>query len=198
MLPEYFALIGAAIASSGGFYYLYCTIKGTVKPNRVTWFFWGTFPMIAFAAQFSQEVGMLAWATFIAGFTPFLIIIASYLNPDAYWRIAKLDYIFAAIGVFSIALWWVTKEANVALAFALIADLAVALPTIFKAYRFPETESWVAYALSAVGFGIACLSINIWTFENYAFILYLFFTNLLVAALAVRKSSVVTTIPSIE
>ena len=79
MIPEYFAIVGSIFASLGGYYYLYCTIKGTVQPNRMTWFFWGAFPMIGFFAQLSQGVGLVAWATFFGGLPPFFIVIASSL-----------------------------------------------------------------------------------------------------------------------
>ncbi len=188
MIPEYFALIGSFIASTGGFYYLYCTIKGTVQPNRITWFFWGAFPMIAFAAQIAQGVDLIAWATFVAGLTPFLVVFASYLNPQASWQIQKIDYVFALIAIVGVILWQVTDNANLALTFALLADLAVALPTVIKSYQFPDTEDWRAYMLSAAGFLIAILAVQEWLYENYIFVLYLFLINFLLAILALRKS----------
>ena len=83
MLPEYFAIIGAVIGSIGGLYYLHETIIGKAKPNRVTWLLWGLFPMIIFAAQRAQGVEGLSWASFAAGFTPILILLASFLNKEA-------------------------------------------------------------------------------------------------------------------
>ena len=86
MLPEYFAVVGSVIASTGGIYYAYLTLKGQVQPNRVTWFFWAGFPMIAFVAQLSQGVGLVAWATFVARAPPILVLIGSLFNKDAYWQ----------------------------------------------------------------------------------------------------------------
>ena len=187
MIPEYFALVGSLFASTGGFYYLYCTIKGTVQPNKITWFFWGAFPMIAFAAQYAQDVGFVLWATFAAGFTPFLIVVAASFNKDAYWEIKTQDYLFAAIGVVGVILWQITDEPNLALTFALLDDLAVAWPTITKAFTNPESESWKAFSLGSLGFLIAFMSVQVWTYENYAFVLYLFLVNTLIMMLAARK-----------
>jgi len=189
MLPEQFALLGSLLASAGGFYYLYCTIKGTVQPNKITWFFWGAFPMIAFAAQLAQGVGFVLWATFAAGFTPFLIVLAASFNKEAYWEIKRQDYLFAAIGIIGVVLWQVTDEPNLALTFALIADLAVAWPTIAKSFTNPETEDWKAFAFGSIGFLIALLSVQVWTYENYAFVGYLFVVNTLIMILAARKST---------
>ena len=90
------------------------------------------------------------------------------------------------VGFVGIALWAVTKNPNLAILFAIIADLAAAIPTVIKCYTHPQTESWIAYAISTVGFGFSMLTIQTWTFQNYAFITYLTAINGIMAALAVR------------
>jgi hypothetical protein len=186
MLPEYFAIIGAVIASAGGFYYLYETIRGTVQPNRVTWLLWGLFPMITFVAQRAQGVEGLSWATFAAGLTPFLIVAASFLNKKAYWKTQPLDFGLMAAAIVGILLWIITKDANLAIFFALLADLLAGIPTIIKSAKRPETESWIAYAISTLGFGIAVLSIQTFDFQNSAFVIYLFAIQALLTILTIR------------
>jgi hypothetical protein len=184
MIPEYFAIVGALIGSLGGFYYLFDTIRGKAKPNRVTWLLWGLFPMIIFVAQRAQGVEGLSWASFAAGFTPFLILAASFLNKDAYWKTERRDYYLMAGAIAGIVLWAFTDNPNLAILFALAADFLAGVPTLLKAYRYPETESWVAYAISAVGFGVAVLAVPTLTFETAAFICYLFILNALLTLFA--------------
>ena len=189
MIPEYFAIIGAAIGSLGGFYYLYETAVGKAKPNRVTWLLWGLFPMVIFIAQRVQGVQDLSWATFVAGFTPLLIVLVSFINKDAYWKTEPRDYYLMAAATVGIVLWAITNEPNLAIIFLLVADILAGVPTLIKAYRYPETESWIAYAISAFGFGLGVLAIQTFTFENYAFISYIFIVNALLAYFASRKRS---------
>lgn len=189
MIPEYFAVVGAVIGSIGGFFYLYETITGKARPNRVTWLLWGLFPMIIFVAQRAQGVEGLSWASFAAGFTPFLILLASFLNKKASWKTERRDYYLMAAAVAGIVLWALTDDPNLALLFALVADVLAGVPTVIKAYRHPETESWIAYAISAVGFGLGVLAIQQYTFESSAFIAYLFVANGLLALLAARGRS---------
>jgi hypothetical protein len=188
MIPEYFALVGAGIASLGGLYYLYETIISRTKPNRITWLLWGLFPMIIFVAQKAQGVEGLSWVSFAAGFTPFLVLLASFLNKKAYWKTEPKDYYLMVAAVFGILLWFITDNANLAILFALVADLMAGLPTIIKSYKHPETESWVAYAISAVGFGSGILSIQTFSFESFAFVCYLFIINASLAILSSRKN----------
>ena len=165
---------------------MYETIIGKAKPNRVTWLLWGLFPMIIFVAQRIQGVEGLSWVSFAAGFTPFLILLASFLNKKAYWKTEKRDYYIMGAAIVGILLWLLTDNPNLAILFSLVADFLAGLPTLIKAYRHPETESWIAYAISTVGFGLGLLAISSYTFENYAFALYLFIMNGLLAVFASR------------
>jgi hypothetical protein len=187
MIPDYFAVVGAVIASIGGFYYLYETIVGKSKPNRITWLLWGLFPMIIFVAQRAQGVEGLSWVSFVAGFTPFLILLASFINKKAYWKTEPRDYLLMVAAFIGIVLWFLTDNANIAILFALVADLLAGVPTLIKAYKHPETESWIAYAISTFGFGVSILAIQSYTFENAAFVIYLFLMNALLAIFSIRK-----------
>jgi len=189
MIPEEFAIIGAVIASLGGLYYLFETIMGRTKPNRITWLLWGLFPMIIFIAQRVQGVNSLSWATFTAGAGPLMVFSVSLFNKKAYWKTELKDYILMAAALIGLFLWAVTKEPNLAILFSLTADLLAGVPTVIKSWKHPESESWPAFAISTVGFSLSFLSVKIYTFENLAFVTYLVLINALIALLASRKSS---------
>jgi hypothetical protein len=188
MLPEYFAVVGAVIASLGGFLYLFDTIRGRTKPNRMTWLLWGVLPMIGFVAQRVQGVEGISWATFVAGFTPLFVFAASYLNKKAYWKTQPLDYFCLVLALIGITLWAITNEPNLALIFSIVADFAAGFPTLLKAAKHPATESWRAYLLSTVGFIVSALSIHEWNFANYGFVLYLVAMNGALSLLAARPT----------
>lgn len=182
-------IVGAILNSIGGLYYLYETIIGKAKPNRITWILWGIFPLITFAAQRAQGVETVSLVSLASGVTPLLIVAVSFFNRQAYWKTKPLDYACLSIGVIGMALWILTDNANLAIGFAIFADAAAALPTIVKSYKHPETESWIAFALGAFGFAVSLLALQEWTFENYAFVSYLFVLNASIAVLASRKPS---------
>jgi hypothetical protein len=189
VIPEYFTIIGALLGALGGFYYLFQTLIGKTRPNRVTWFMWALFPMIAFVAQLSQGVGSVAWVTFVSGFTPLLIFVASFVNKSAYWKTRRIDYLLLSASLLSLGLWSITDNANIALLIAIIADFFAAIPTLQKAWSHPRSESWVAYAISAGGFSLSFLAIQSYTFQNYAFVIYVLFQNGILALLSARRSS---------
>ena len=186
MLPESFAIVGAVIGSMGGLYYLFDTIAGRAQPNRITWLLWGIFPLVIFVAQRAQGVGALSWPSFVAGLTPLLVVAASFFNPKAYWQTEPRDYYLMAAATVGIILWAVTDNPNLALLFSLLADVLAGIPTLIKSYRHPESESWIGYGISAIGFGISVLAVQTFDFQNAAFVAYIFVMNLTFAVLASR------------
>src|SRR5215218_1082663 len=99
MIDERFVLLGAALATVGGVSYLLDTLAGRNQPNKVTWLLWGVAPLMAFAAQLSEGVGIAAVATFAVGFMPLTICAASFVNPRSEWRTTVFDVV---CGVFSV------------------------------------------------------------------------------------------------
>jgi len=186
MLPESFAIVGAIIGAVGGLYYLYDTIVGRAQPNRITWLLWGIFPLVVFVAQRAQGVTSISWTSFVAGMVPLLVVAASYFNKRAYWKSDPRDYYLMAAAIIGIILWAITDNPNLALLFSLLADILAAIPTLIKSYRHPQSESWIGYTISAVGFGIALLSVQTFDFENVTFVAYVFILNGTFAVLAAR------------
>lgn len=183
MLNEKFIIFGALISFCGGLSYLIDTIKGKTKPNRVTWFLWALAPMIAFTAQLEKGVKLTSLMTFMAGFNPLLIVVASFLNKKSYWKLNKMDYFYGSISVFAIIIWQLTGEGNLAIFFAILSDGFASIPTVIKSYRQPETENSTAFLLSMISAGITLLTIKTWAFAYWGYPVYIFFICLLIYSL---------------
>jgi hypothetical protein len=96
MINQNFVIVGAIIAAAGSVSYLIDTLKGRVKPNRVSFLLWSLAPLIAFFAEIQQGVGIQALMTFIVGFLPLTIFIASFVNKKAVWNLTGFDLICGA------------------------------------------------------------------------------------------------------
>src|SRR3989344_2108506 len=114
MLDERFIFLGVAINLIGILSYLRSTLRGETKPNKVTWLLWAIAPMIALSAQLKQGVGLVALPTFMAGFNPALIFLASFVNKKAQWKIGKLDIACGILSVIGLILWLTTNTPNLA------------------------------------------------------------------------------------
>ena len=173
MIDEKFVFLAIVLGLFGSFSYLIATIKGQAKPNKITWFIWAVAPLITFAAQAKQGVGLISLMTLAAGIGPLFIFFASFLNPKAFWKITKFDLLCGVFSVIGLILWGITKEANLTILFSIIADGLATIPTIIKSYQFPETENYQAYLFGMVGSIITLLTIQKWNFAYYAFPLYI-------------------------
>jgi hypothetical protein len=177
MIDERFVFLAFAINIFGSISYFINTLKGKTKPNKVTWFLWTLAPFIAFAAQIYEGVGLSALMTFGVGFVPLLIFLASFVNKEAHWKITRLDIACGLLSLVGIFFWFVTQEGIHAIFFSVLADALAAIPTIIKSYNAPETETAQAYFFSALNGIITTLTLTTWTFEYYAFPVYMIIGN---------------------
>lgn len=173
MLSENFVYLGIVISFLGGISYLIDTLKGRAKPNKVSWFVWALAPLIAFWATIQQGVGTQSLLTFIVGFNPLIIFLASFVNKRAYWKITRLDLACGGLAILGLILWKLTGTGNLAIFFSIIADALAAIPTIIKSYRMPETENSNVFLGSGTAALITLLTIKVWKFEQYAFPAYI-------------------------
>lgn len=173
MINENFVIIGAVLNLIGSIGYIIDTIKGTTKPNRFTWFLWALAPLIAFIVEIHKGVGIASLMTFMVGFGPLMVFIASFVNKKSYWQIGKLDIICGILSVLGLVLWLITREGNVAIIFAILADLFAGIPTIFKSYKEPTTESSLAFLMASISATITLLTIKTWDFAHYGFPAYI-------------------------
>src|SRR5436305_1374310 len=187
MINQNFVIVGAIIAAVGSLSYLIDTLKGRVKPNRVSFLLWSLAPLIAFFAEVKQGVGIQALMTFIVGFLPLTIFIASFVNKKAVWNLTGFDLMCGALSIIGLVLWYITKSGNIAIIFSILADGLAALPTVVKSFKFPETESGWPYFTSTISAVITLLTVKYWNLANVGFPIYIGVVTLVIAVLVQFK-----------
>ncbi len=174
MIDDRFVILGSVIVAFGGLSYLIETVKGKVKPNKVSFLLCSFASLIVFTAQIKQGVTLLiALFTLVAGLEPLLIFIASFFNKDAKWKLTRFDLYCGALSIIGIILWQITKSGNIAIIFSIIADGLALLPTVVKSYNYPETESGWPYFTTAISAVITLLAVKSWSLASVGFTIYL-------------------------
>lgn len=184
---RYLVIGGAVVSFWGGLSYLRDTVRGRIKPNRITFLMWATAPLIGAAAAYAEGVRWAVLPVFMAGFTPLLIFLATFVNPNAYWKLGIFDYACGAFSLLALILWGITREPIVALVFALASDGFALIPTLVKSWQHPKTESGLAYGASLFNALTSFFAIQSWVFAAYAFPIYLVLQNSLVLIAIYRK-----------
>ena len=177
---EYLVIIAAVASSLAAVVYIRSMFVGSTKPNRVSWLMWAIAPSIAAAAALSNGVGWAVLPVFMAGFSPFLIFMASFFTNKAYWYLSTFDYVCGVLSGFTLIMWWLTKDHNVAIVFAIVSDALASIPTLKKAWTNPETESVWPFIIGVFGAASSLAVATLWTFSEYAFPSYLVIVNLMV------------------
>ncbi len=187
MLNVHFVFLGAAIGIVGQALYVVDTIRGRTQPNRVTWLLWAANPLLAFAVEIDDGVGLRALMTFIVGFGPFAVFVASFVNPKSVWKLGPLDYTCGAMSVVGTIGWLVTGQGLVALVAALVADFLAGVPTLIKSWRQPESEHASIYIGSFLNAAITLLTVKQVSAAVLAFPLYIAIMALVETALVAGR-----------
>ena len=139
--------------------------------------------MIAFFAQINQGVGLEALMTFSTGFLPFTVFIASFVNKRSEWKLTWFDVMCGVLSLVGLAFWMITKVGNVAIFFSIVADGFAAVPTMVKAFKYPDTEMAWPWIATVFGIILTLLTLSTFTFANCGFILYILINNTLIFSL---------------
>jgi hypothetical protein len=177
---EYLVIAAAVASLFAAFVYIRSMFTGGTKPNQVSWLMWAIAPLIATAAALSSGVGWAVLPVFMAGFSPFLIFTASFFVKKAYWKLSTFDYVCGALSGLALVMWWLTKDPNVAIVFAIASDALASIPTLTKAWTNPETESVWPFIVGVFGAVSSLAVATLWTFSEYAFPSYLIIVNIMV------------------
>jgi len=185
---HWLVILSVIISIGGSYAYIRDTLAGKTKPNRVSWSMWAIAPLIGTAAAISA--GADFWATsriFLAGFLPLLVFLASFLNKKGYWKLTLFDIACGSLSIIALIAWGIVKSPQLAILLVAIGDGFALLPTVRKAWKFPETETGITYMASLVSVILVIPSIPIWNIENSAFQIYLLAANTILLFAIYRK-----------
>jgi hypothetical protein len=186
-VAHWLVLLSAAISLSGAAAYIRDMFRGTTKPNLVSWGLWAFAPLTATGAALAADADY--WATvriFMSGFGPLLVFLAAFIVRQGYWKLTAFDYACGALSVAALGVWLIADNPIMAILIAAIADLFATLPTIIKAWKFPETETLYTYFVGLFTATIVIPAIPVWNIENAAFQIYLLVANVSLFLIVLR------------
>ncbi|HEX5797046.1 MAG TPA: hypothetical protein VFX86_01500 [Candidatus Saccharimonadales bacterium] len=173
MIDERFVILAVLVDVWGSLAYVIDTAKGITKPNRVTWFLWTLIPVVALVGMFDEKASMTSIILVgVFGLMPLIIFITSFLNKKAYWKITRFDWICGILSAAGILAWLATGNGNLTIIFSMVANFFAWLPTLVKAFRVPDSESWLAYFNGALASFLTLLTVGQWSFASVALLIY--------------------------
>ncbi len=134
--------------------YLIETLRGTAKPQVVSWAVWAALLAIGSAAALSSGQVPAAVYGALCAAVDALVAVLALRGADLAFR--RLDFLCLAGAVAGLVLLATVRAPAAAVAVSLAADLIAYIPTIVHAWREPHEETWSAYALYAAVARAAC------------------------------------------
>jgi hypothetical protein len=177
MLPTWIVYFSLPVSLFGVSFLLRDILKGKTKPNLVTWFLWALAPLIGTFLQLKAGAGLATLSVFLAGFFPLIVVALALIKHDGYWEITPFDVFCGIFSLVALVLWVVTKNTDISLLFAILADALAAVPTLVKSWKFPETETALGYMPGIFNSILALLVITKWEFSVYSFQIYFIILN---------------------
>ena len=185
---HWLVVLSAVLGLSGSFAYIRDMIRGKSRPNLVTWGLWALAPLIATGAALSAHADH--WATvriLMSGFGPLLIFASAFFISQSYWQLSLFDYACGFLSLVALAAWLLANSPLTAILLAAIADLLATMPTIIKAWKYPETETFYTYFIGLFTASIVIPAIPVWNIENSAFQIYLLLANVTLFLVVSKK-----------
>lgn len=159
---------------------------GKTKPHAFSWLVWFLLTAIAFIAQIKDNGQAGAWVTGFTAIVALMIFIAAITRGEK--NITRSDWLCLIGSFLAMGLWAVTDSPLTAVLLITLIDALGFAPTFRKAFRNPQEETLVTFALSAVKFVIAIAALG-----NYSTVTVLYpaslvlMNGLFVAMLIIRR-----------
>lgn len=143
------------------------------KPEQASWLIWTVLAGIAFFSQMAKGASQSLWFTGIDSLgAAFIFVLATRYG---FKGIKKRDLIALSFAVFGLVCWYITHNALYALLLAIAVDAIGATLTVWKAYKYPHSETYFVWVLICIAGPLAMISIHAW---NVTLLLYPFYVTL--------------------
>jgi uncharacterized membrane protein HdeD (DUF308 family) len=163
-------LVSSVLFIIGDIPYVLDTLKQKSKPRIVSWAVWGTLSIIAAFASLSDKQYPAAFLSFLGTIAIFIIVILGYKHGNRHFE--TLDVACFIGSMFGLVLWYFSGSPSLALVVVIAIDLVGTIPTVMHSWKKPHEETWITYALSAVGCILIVFAASDWRVTSVAYPLY--------------------------
>lgn len=150
MYVKGFFSVAAVVLTFAAFLpYIRSILQGRTRPHVFSWVIWGITTVVVFFAQLADRGGIGAWPVGLSGIVTLYIATLAYARKGDS-RITRLDWIFFALALFSLPLWYLAGDPLWAVVTLTMVDLLGFGPTFRKAYARPFEERLALFAIMSV------------------------------------------------
>lgn len=170
--------------------YVIAILRGTTRPDRVSWWILAGLNIMIAASLFVLEATHTLWLPVGYAISFTIIALLSLKYGEGTMSLTRLQTICIVAALATAFFWWFTEDAFMALLLMILIDALGLTPTIYKSFVRPWYEDRTAWVITTLASICSLLAIDMWTFEIVAYPLYAFIGNVLIATFLLRVRSV--------
>ena len=154
--------------------YVISIFRGTVKPNRISWFIWGIigFAFWLITPQTADEVTKMLTIIFMVN--PTIIFILTLFKGEN-TKADTLEKFSLLVGLSAILIWYIYKDSSgiFPISIAIAADFCALVPTLRFVFISPQEETPLAWIFFFLGSFIALFAIENYSLESILLPIYM-------------------------
>jgi hypothetical protein len=165
--------------------YLRDIMRGTTKPNLVSWLTWTLLTTVATAAEWAAGEYTAALFTGAASLETLSVVILGLKKGHVSYT--RFDMWCQAGALAGLVLWWLFDSPAVAVMAAVSIDFIGGLPTFRHSWLAPGEETWQTYALSGLGGVFALLALSSYNWISLPYAVYIVAASFLIAGIIIFR-----------
>jgi hypothetical protein len=176
-----FLVLAALITLASVIPYARDILRGTTRPNIVSWITWTLLTGIATAAEVAAGEYVAAIFTGSAVLETATIVFLGLRH--GYVKYAKFDVICQIAAIAGIILWQLFNSPVIGVMASVVIDFIGALPTIRHSWIRPNEETWVTYAMASLGGLFAIAALESYNWINMPYAVYIVIVNIVLSVI---------------
>lgn len=167
--------------------YIRDILKGTTKPNIVSWLTWTMLTGVATIAELAAHQYRTAIFTSSAVLETLIIVLLGLRY--GYAKYSKFDAICQIGTLVGFLLWWIFNSPTAAIIASVTIDFIGALPTVRHSFLAPGEETWSTYAMAGVGGLLAILALTSYNWASLTYPIYIVLINMVFVAVLISMKN---------
>jgi hypothetical protein len=183
-----FLILAAIITLASVVPYARDILRGTTRPNIVSWITWTLLTGIATAAEIAAGEYVAAIFTGSAVLETATIVFLGLRH--GYVKYTRFDVVCQISAVAGIVLWQFFNSPTIGVAASVTIDFIGALPTIKHSWAEPGEETWITYAMASFGGLLAIAALESYNWINMPYAVYIVGVNIVLSSIIIWRGRV--------
>jgi hypothetical protein len=162
--------------------YISDILRGSTRPNLVTWFLWTLNGSILASAQYTAGASWTLSVLVASNVSTAIVTLLAVLYGQR--KYGTIDAICFVMAILAMAGWWWTKNPLTAIVLGVLAEIFAVSPTIAKTYKAPDSETPFTYWATSFATVLSVMASTKFDTANLLFPVYSIVVNALIAWMA--------------